>query len=220
MAIQGKGTGNTTITNVPGGADTDVQFNDGGATFGGNSAFTFDKTTGRLIVGTATVGNPAVGTFHQERASGDVNALDTLSYNDDIGGIWCNISCVSTLAGGVNGLDIFPNTGNTQPANFADGVHIDSFAGFSAGRNAAIYIEDQGQGTNDYAIKIDGGKASLDTTTYKAYAFADLPTLPAGSMAYITNSSTQTWGATIAAASPGSPVLGWYNGTNWTVVGK
>jgi hypothetical protein len=38
----------------PGGADTQVQFNDGGA-FGGDSGFTFNKTTNALAVGGATV---------------------------------------------------------------------------------------------------------------------------------------------------------------------
>lgn len=39
---------------TPGGADTQVQFNDGGA-FGGDAAFTFNKTTKAVTVGGATV---------------------------------------------------------------------------------------------------------------------------------------------------------------------
>jgi len=45
----GEGGGGT-----PGGLNTYVQFNDNGS-FGGDSAFTFDKTTGRLTVGALTV---------------------------------------------------------------------------------------------------------------------------------------------------------------------
>ena len=45
----------------PGGSNTQVQFNDAG-TFGGNSAFTFNKTTGALIVtGNVTGGNLVTG---------------------------------------------------------------------------------------------------------------------------------------------------------------
>ncbi len=54
-----------------------------------------------------------------------------------------------------------------------------------------------------------------------SFTFATLPS-PAtvGMYAVVTNSSTVVWGAIIAAASPGSKVLAFYNGTNWTVLGK
>jgi hypothetical protein len=50
--------------------------------------------------------------------------------------------------------------------------------------------------------------------------FADLPSLPVlGMRAVITDSTTATWGDTIAG-SGGNTVLAWYNGANWTVTGK
>ncbi len=48
---QGGGGGGT-----PGGSNTQVQFNDGGSTFGGNSGFTFNKTTGAVAIGTTVSG--------------------------------------------------------------------------------------------------------------------------------------------------------------------
>lgn len=49
--------------------------------------------------------------------------------------------------------------------------------------------------------------------------FASLPATPvAGMVAYVTDSNTATWGATIAGSS-NNKVLAWYNGTNWTVAG-
>lgn len=79
-----------------------------------------------------------------------------------------------------------------------------------------VRVLDTNAGTTRAWIFSNDGAVQLP-----AIAFAQLPGSPAaGMMAYITNSSTQTWGATISAASPGSPVLGWYNGTNWTVMGK
>lgn len=48
----------------------------------------------------------------------------------------------------------------------------------------------------------------------------NLPAVPAaGMMAYVTDSATVTWGATITGGST-NKVLAWFNGTNWTVAGK
>jgi hypothetical protein len=44
----------------PGGSDTQIQFNDGGS-FGGNANFTFNKTTGQLVMGGGTGTYPAYG---------------------------------------------------------------------------------------------------------------------------------------------------------------
>jgi len=41
---------------LPGGLDTYVQYNDGGSSFGGDSAFTFNETTNVLTVGNTTLG--------------------------------------------------------------------------------------------------------------------------------------------------------------------
>lgn len=49
--------------------------------------------------------------------------------------------------------------------------------------------------------------------------FANLPASPAAGMfAYVTDSTVNTWGSTIAGGGT-NKVLGWYNGTNWTVIG-
>jgi hypothetical protein len=51
-------------------------------------------------------------------------------------------------------------------------------------------------------------------------AFASLPGSPSiGMIAYVTDSTTNTWGATISG-SGSDKVMAWYNGTNWTVMGK
>lgn len=49
--------------------------------------------------------------------------------------------------------------------------------------------------------------------------FASLPTPTAGMLAYIDDSNTVVWGATIAGGGS-NKVLAFYNGTNWTVAGK
>jgi hypothetical protein len=88
----------------------------------------------------------------------------------------------------------------------------------------------------NYARSLKGGWASTATAgdiaildhqpfkagVFKATAktFATLPSSPvAGMQAYITDCNTATWGA--AAAGGGSnKVMVWYNGSNWTVIGK
>jgi hypothetical protein len=50
-----------------------------------------------------------------------------------------------------------------------------------------------------------------------AVAFAGLPAAPTeGALRIITDSSTATWGDTIAGGGA-NRVLGYFNGTNWTV---
>lgn len=53
---------------------------------------------------------------------------------------------------------------------------------------------------------------------HTALTFATLPTGVAGQVAYITDSNTATWGATVAGGGA-NKVLVWFNGTNWTVAG-
>jgi hypothetical protein len=62
----------------------------------------------------------------------------------------------------------------------------------------------------------------LKAGVFKATAktFATLPLSPvAGMQAYITDCNTTTWGAT-AAGGGSSKAMVWYNGANWTVIGK
>jgi len=77
-----------------GGGNTDVQFNDGGF-FGGNSAFTFDKTTNRVnIQGHVTLGNlasapaiasNAVALFNQEIGAGDTGVyVKSIDVDDEL----------------------------------------------------------------------------------------------------------------------------------------
>jgi hypothetical protein len=58
-------------------------------------------------------------------------------------------------------------------------------------------------------------EAKHDVVTY-----ANRPATPVeGMVCAFSDSNTATWGATIAGSST-NHVLGYYNGTNWTVIGK
>jgi len=63
------------------------------------------------------------------------------------------------------------------------------------------------------------GQLNLTTLSVAGVTYANRPGTPvAGMVVYITDSSTATWGATIAG-SGANKVLAFYNGTNWTVAG-
>lgn len=54
----------------------------------------------------------------------------------------------------------------------------------------------------------------------KQYIFSTLPATPTlGWIAVITDSNTNVWGANVAGGGA-NKILAWYNGTNWTVLGK
>ena len=60
----------------------------------------------------------------------------------------------------------------------------------------------------------------VGTVPLTGVAFAALPAAPvAGTLAYVTDSNTATWGATVAGGGA-NVVLVVFNGSVWTVVGK
>jgi hypothetical protein len=59
----------------------------------------------------------------------------------------------------------------------------------------------------------------VPTTKLLPVAFANLPTGEEGMMAWVNDSSTATWGATIAGGGA-NKVLAVFNGTVWTVAAK
>lgn len=70
-------------------------------------------------------------------------------------------------------------------------------------------------------VELNAGSAgSSGVALIRGRTFANLPASPvAGMMATVTDSSTATWGATIAGGGA-NVVLAFYNGTAWTVAGK
>ncbi len=81
--------------------------------------------------------------------------------------------------------------------------------------------------TEDDAFKVTGtvpaGGAELLTSheaRHEVVTYANRPATPVeGMVVAFSDSNTATWGATIAGSST-NHVLGYYNGTNWTVIGK
>jgi hypothetical protein len=97
---------------------------------------------------------------------------------------------------------------------FSMGKNIDQ-----AGINNTLWL---GMSASDVGLVITNSGGTHDNVRRTPMVFASLPACAAGtegSFASITDSSTNTWGATITGSS-GSHVLGYCDGTNWTVAGK
>lgn len=67
-------------------------------------------------------------------------------------------------------------------------------------------------------LRVSGNTAGSTGAAVRlvGYAFASLPAASAGTIAYVTDSNTATWGATIAGGGANG-IMAFYNGTNWTV---
>jgi len=97
----------------------------------------------------------------------------------------------------------------------------DDYAG-SCGTQYGLYIDALTKGTTNYAIWVTANRSRFGGNTEHAgrvFATVNASSPPAGSLAYITDSNTATWGATIAGGGA-NHVLAWRNNAgNWTVVG-
>jgi hypothetical protein len=131
----------------------------------------------------------------------------------------------------ISGLDIEDATAGIFPA-FVPVYHIKEItSGHSFGRISYSMVV-AGVGIGTLASLFDGGGGINFTTVnvnstaiapriQKPTVFANLPTASAaneGSLAFVTDSTTNTWGQTITG-SGADHVLAYSNGTNWTVAG-
>jgi hypothetical protein len=124
-----------------------------------------------------------------------------------------------TITGGVGGAGTGPAS-NTRNGGDGGNLVLGSGAGgtgttangvagtvtLKAGATTAAVVE--------AAATVTISKALTLTPT----AFASLPTGAEGMLAWVNDSNTATWGATIAAGGA-NKVMAAFNGTNWTVVG-
>lgn len=196
----GPATGGTSVDATPGGSDTQVQFNDGGA-FGGDSGLVFNKTSNVLTVGggvnstggyTSTNGSigiaPGTGDFSRYDASSNrtfIMGSNTTGSAQWTSGMW--LGWTSSTA------DAFGTPDTTISRSAAGTVQIGTTAANASGHLKAASV----RGT--------------------AVAFASLPATPVeGMLVGVTDSNTATWGATIAG-SGANHVLAYYNGTVWKV---
>lgn len=179
----------------------------------GFAAQIYRDGAGNLLLQTAPSGN-ANGTITYSTALtifNDRTVRTAFNFNCDAnitanGHIACGVGSVffwpgkSYIYSSLDGLLTFFNNGTT------------SGIGFNFNTDGTVTIRNRGQ-TNDAQLAAASVRGN-------AVTFANIPVAPVeGMLVAITDSTTVVWGATITGGG-GNHVLAYYNGTNWTVVGK
>ena len=145
--------GNISGNNAPGGSNTQIQFNDGGANFGGSTGFTFDKVSnvmttpgnitaaGKITGVNAALGNAVTANYFIGNLHGYANnaiVADQVSQ-----AIQSNITQTGTMtflnvAGAITGGNIYANTG-TISANTVIGTNLlSALSNLSVGGTTSI----------------------------------------------------------------------------------
>lgn len=106
--------------------------------------------------------------------------------------------------------------------NFPNAEGYTNFSKFVNLQELAFYETEQ-TFLSDRSL-VDKGYVDAELTTSRvlygeSYAFASLPTGVTGMIVLVSDSNTNTWGATIAGGGANT-VLAFFNGANWTVIGK
>ena len=185
--LQTDGTGNLTWTaqtggmgnGVPGGANTQVQYNDAGA-FGGTAGFTFDNTSNTLSavkINTTDVFNSnGIVLENSDLTQGATAAVviptngssDPIQVNNTYG----NIALQTGAGSGITAGWSFDNTGNlTAPGSISAAGNI--FGNAITLKNTddfnQIVFSDNGGGNDNGHIKVDGGTNMIVSATSNFY---------------------------------------------------
>jgi hypothetical protein len=133
----------TTSATPPGGSDTEVQFNDGGA-FGADADFAFDKTTNQLDLGFLTAG--FFGASLHGGIYGDVTYLNLTSFIDATVGPYLTFSQARattpffTASGDYLGILTFKGFGGVSTFNASASIAVKAADVFSATSTPADII--------------------------------------------------------------------------------
>ena len=202
---------------TPGGADTQVQFNDGGA-LGGDAGLSYNKTTDKLTVG-GDIDLGTVGTFSTTLQTVTPTANRTVSIPDATGTIGLVNGPTGSIqfnqAGALNGTSDFSTSlvWNSATTTFT-GLKLNVTNTASAADSKLLDL--QVGGTS--AVQVTGtGYLKLIPTTVGALTAA--ATVGAGTKAFVTDSAntlSSHHGQTVAGGGSNFvPVFS--DGTNWIV---
>jgi hypothetical protein len=207
---------------TPGGADTQVQFNDGGA-LGGDAGLTYDKTTDKLTVA-GDIDLDDGGTFSTTLQTVTPTANRTVSIPDATGTIGLVNGPTGSIqfnqAGALSGTSDFSTTldWNNATTTFT-GLKLNVTNTASAANSNLLDL--QVNGTSVASISTNGstgtGYLKLIPTTVGALTAA--ATVGAGTKAFVTDStstlSSHHGQAVVGGGSNFVPVFS--DGTNWIV---
>lgn len=205
----------------PGGADTYVQFNDGGTTFGGDSGFTYNKTTdSATLVGSLTVGgvNATTGTDYQINSTSVLNATTLGS-----GVVNSSLTSVGTLGAlTVDNIGIDANTISSS----TDDIILSPTTAIRAASNKPIRFYDSDN--SNYVGLIAAATVTSNYTLTLPAAIGNaneiLQYSASGVGAFVSNTRTLNFvidggGSAITTGTKGHIVVdGDYTVTGWTII--
>jgi hypothetical protein len=205
----------------PGGADTYVQFNDGGTTFGGDAGFTYNKTTdSATLVGSLTVGgvNATTGTDYQINSTSVLNATTLGS-----GVVNSSLTSVGTLGAlTVDNIGIDANTISSS----TDDIILSPTTAIRAASNKPIRFYDSDN--SNYVGLIAAATVTSNYTLTLPAAIGNaneiLQYSASGVGAFVSNTRTLNFvidggGSAITTGTKGHIVVdGDYTVTGWTII--
>ena len=196
----------TSGSGTPGGTDTQVQFNDGGSTFGGDSGLTYNKTTDALTVAGLLNANGGIAVdtnaFTVADATGNILTIGTLQVLQSItGSSTLTIAGAALLNGGIiadSGVfQVADTTGNVSTTGTLNVTQ--SITGSSTLTIAGSALLNGGTQTTTLGVSstatfngdVDLGNATTDTVSFTARV--DTSVLPLVDNSVDLGSATQRW---------------------------
>lgn len=199
------------------------------ASTGGSERLRIDSS-GRLLVGTSSYRSFQWWTYLKHQIEGTGETGGSLSLFTNSSDIYPSVLVLGKSRG--------TTLGSVTAVNSGDGLGEITFFGADGTaslRAAAISaLVDGTPGTNDmpgrlvFSTTADGASSPTERMRIKstgairyvtAFTVATLPAGEVGDLARVTDASSPTIGNTVAGGGAAA-ALCWYNGSNWTVIGK
>jgi hypothetical protein len=211
--------GATAVT--PGGANTNVQFNNSGV-FGGNAGLTYNGSNTLQL--TSTSGAPTVLIVNNGAGSGYQGNLQFYVGGTPFWRIVADPSGTSLYDFAIYNPAAATSELYLNGANLA--VPPNRGIGWSAGGGYVLTPDTALARNAAGVVEVNSGTLGqfrdlkARSVIYNGYTVATLPAAVAGMTAYVTDGTAAlAWGATVTGGGS-TKYLCWYNGTAWTVVGK
>jgi hypothetical protein len=176
-----------TVTSVPGGSDTFVQFNDGGTTFGGDSGLTYNKTTDSLTV----TGDVAVNGGDLTSTATTFNLLNSTVTTLNIGGAATVINAGAATAVATVGKSELGTFTDSSSAYFS---HKDA----TVATGYALFQADPAGSKNTWVNAPTGGKVYISNNDNELAYFDDNEIVLTGKAG---TAQTVTLGSTTGAST-------------------
>jgi len=202
----------------PGGSDTQVQFNDGGSTFGGDAGLTFNKTTNALTAGaiTSSAGLNAGGDITSANATLEISVLNTGAPGEECEPCYSGIiNLVMGDGSGAENAVHFKTFGSASVANISSDGNFNCDGTITTGFNV---VADNGSvtagsGLNTDAISANAGDTDLVITSAEGYNLAIVALATATGVTFYSKDDEETVLGSILSSSAGGMDIDLYTGS-------